>query len=348
MRRRALLAAAGLCCLAACATLAARRPAPPDQDLVRLPHQKHRAADLECAACHAKVAESTTLEAGRLLPREETCLRCHGEWKASGRCSACHLTAAPQGWPDRERRVRLSHAGHLRRGAGCSACHTILSEPGAPAQPAAPMGTCLACHVHQAEYDQARCAGCHVDLTRVPLRPVASFSHQGNYLLEHRQPGRASPEACAQCHDEGFCADCHARTAKSPVELIFPDRVDRAFVHRNDFLSRHPLEARADEALCLRCHSTRSCDLCHRERGVSPAARDPRSPHPPGWAASGHGAAARRDVVSCAACHDQGAASNCVGCHRVGGIGGSPHPPGFSRTHDREDVRRERMCLTCH
>ena len=57
---------------------------------------------------------------------------------------------------------------------------------------------------------------------------------------------------------------------------------------------------------------------------------------------------ARRDIVSCAACHDQDAASNCVTCHRVGGPGGNPHPPGFTTKHPAPDINRNPMCLTCH
>ena len=33
---------------------------------------------------------------------------------------------------------------------------------------------------------------------------------------------------------------------------------------------------------------------------------------------------------------------------RVGGPGGSPHPPSFVRSRTREDIRRQRMCGACH
>jgi len=345
--RRAVLAVA-LLGMAACATLAVRRSSLADQDVIRMPHRKHRAADVDCEVCHARAVSSTSLEGGRLLPQEQTCLRCHADWKLAGRCDACHLTADLQSWPEAERLVRFSHQGHLPRvGADCARCHLELPEPGATAKVSAPMGTCLSCHEHQAQYDEARCTACHVDLSRVPLRPLAYFSHQGDYLRGHRLAARTSAQACDQCHEPTFCADCHARTAATPVELKLPERVDRQMIHRNDFLGRHSLEARADPALCQRCHGPGFCDRCHQDRAVSPAARSPTSPHQPGWS-SQHGLAARRDVASCAACHDQGAASNCVSCHRVGGSGGSPHPPSFLRSHGREDIARQRMCLTCH
>jgi hypothetical protein len=125
--------------------------------------------------------------------------------------------------------------------------------------------------------------------------------------------------------------------------------VDRAFIHRDDFLSRHPLEARADEASCARCHGNDFCSSCHQKNGLTPGAANGVNPHPSGFGLGpAHGAAARRDINSCAACHDQGAASNCVSCHRVGGVGGDPHPPSFSARHPREEISRNAMCQTCH
>ncbi len=347
LTRRLAPALAWLLLAAACATLAARG-ALSSQDVIRMPHQKHRAAEVDCEVCHARAISSIGLDEGRLLPTEQTCLKCHGDWKLAGRCDACHLTAELRSWPSKERRVRFSHRGHLPRVDGeCSGCHLELPEPGSPAKASAPMGTCLSCHEHQTEYDQGRCSACHVDLTRLPLRPLAYFSHQGDYLREHRRVARTSTQTCAQCHEPSFCSDCHARTAATPVELKLPERVDLQMIHRNGYLARHAIESRADPSLCLRCHGPSFCERCHRERSVSPSADSPRDPHPAGWA-SQHGAAARRDIVACAACHDQGAASVCVSCHRVGGPGGSPHPPSFLRGHTRADIGKQRMCASCH
>jgi hypothetical protein len=81
---------------------------------------------------------------------------------------------------------------------------------------------------------------------------------------------------------------------------------------------------------------------------VSPSVRGAQSPHPPGWASgvisNTHGPAARRDVASCAACHDQGPASNCVTCHKVGAYGGRPHP---ARWRSSEPLSSP-QCEPCH
>jgi hypothetical protein len=136
------------------------------------------------------------------------------------------------------------------------------------------------------------------------------------------------------------------------IEVKQPDRVDRDFIHRNDFLSRHAVEAAADPPLCRRCHGTSFCESCHEGQGLTPGAARPRNPHPAGWALPGsaqfHGTEARRDIAACASCHDQGAASICVDCHKVGGIGGDPHPAGFAARHPREEIAQNGMCAACH
>jgi hypothetical protein len=212
------------------------------------------------------------------------------------------------------------------------------------------MATCLTCHEHQADYDGGRCEVCHEDLSRYPLRPIADFRHQGDFLRSHGASARARPEACADCHQQDFCSECHARTAAMPIDDLYPERTDRSFIHRGDFIARHPIEARFNAATCSRCHATRFCATCHREQSLTTKADDPRNPHPAGWVfpGGGHGVEARRDITRCAACHADGPASICIDCHRVGGIGGNPHPPGWTSQHDEAEANRNGMCLHCH
>ena len=136
------------------------------------------------------------------------------------------------------------------------------------------------------------------------------------------------------------------------VEEILPDRPDRNFIHWGDFLTRHSIEARGNEAACQKCHPVSFCTDCHRKQRLTPDSNNPLNPHPAGWLTPGspsfHGSSARRDIVSCAACHDQGAQSNCVSCHRVGGPGGDPHPPGWTAKHPPSEINRNPMCLACH
>ena len=106
--------------------------------------------------------------------------------------------------------------------------------------------------------------------------------------------------------------------------------------------------------------------LPRRSRGSrSSAGRPFRDPHPAGWATPHRRArsrstrdAARRDISSCAGCHDQGAAATCVGCHRARSSGfpgvattvegpNGPHPSSFVSKH-RGENKNEGICAACH
>jgi hypothetical protein len=155
--------------------------------------------------------------------------------------------------------------------------------------------------------------------------------------------------ACQTCHEQTECVDCHDASQNLSIERRRPDAVERSFVHRGDFLSRHAIEASSDPRRCVTCHEPESCDACHAQRGVSASAEGGRSPHPVGWlgdpaSPSFHGRAARRDIYSCASCHDRGPATNCIECHRVGAHGGTPHPPGFRSQEPLSAV----PCRYCH
>jgi hypothetical protein len=347
------LVVAGALALAACARVAP--PArPTEADDIRISHATHARAGVQCLACHEEIYDAKSLGEARYLPPESKCLECHKEKKAQGDCAFCHRDAAhPATYARAVRTLRLSHADHIDRvKEDCARCHQKLPELARAEPVVPPMSTCTSCHEHAVELTAGQCSGCHVDLRKFPLRPVSLFSHQGDFVHQHGAAARSAGESCAQCHDQTFCADCHARTVALPIEVKLPERVEADFIHRADFVSRHAIEARADEGLCRRCHGQSFCDACHTAQGLTPAAANPRSPHPPDFSFPGssnsHGPLARRDIAACASCHDQGAKSNCVDCHREGGIGGDPHPVGWSSRHPRDEINRNPMCLTCH
>jgi hypothetical protein len=322
-------------------------------DHVRVPHALHQRAQVDCIACHEEIYDAKSLDE-RVLPKEDKCLECHRERKANGQCTYCHSDVKrAQPWPARAPTLRMSHAGHIDRvKEDCRVCHKSLPDPLRAVDAAPPMSACLSCHEHKQDYDDGRCRRCHGDLSRYPLKPLSMFSHQGDYVREHGRSARAADATCAECHEQTFCKDCHANTVSTKIELKLSERVDAAFIHRNDYLGRHSGEAQADPPSCRRCHGSSFCDDCHRQQNLTPQAANPRDPHPPGWSSPGsaqfHGTEARRDISFCAACHDQGARSICVDCHKVGGIGGNPHPPGWQSRHGRGEIARNSMCLACH
>ena len=319
-------------------------------DHIKIPHDVHRASKIDCVSCHDAAWDSKQL-GDPVLPKEKQCLTCHKDKKDD--CAMCHTAVKARPAIAEPPTVRMSHADHIVRvKEDCSVCHKLLPNPLRSSATRPPMDICLGCHEHQKEFDAGRCAGCHVDLAHFGAKPLSTFTHAGNYVREHMRAARSAPDTCATCHDQTFCSDCHNATVGLKIETKFPERVDRDFIHRNDFISRHAIEQRSDPTSCATCHGTTFCQTCHTANNLTPTGKNPRSPHPAGFTLPGsaqfHGTEARRDIGSCASCHDQGAQSNCVACHKVGGLGGNPHPSGFEAQHPRSEIGRNGMCAACH
>ena len=342
MNPRSVLLTAALLAAAGCASKAGK-PEPAESPKYTIPHSTHVDAGLSCVTCHAPIAQAKAIG-----PRVHVELPAGDAAKP---CLDCHdkVPAAPP--PRRvEVTITFSHADHLPYVKGdCRKCHVALVEAGDAKAPVPPMSACTSCHNHAKDYAQARCQPCHVDLKRYPLKPVADFKHEGDFLISHGLAAKTSAATCAACHDQTSCAECHAATTRPlKPDVEWPERVDAKFIHRGDYVSRHTIDASANPASCRRCHGSAFCDACHLEQGISqraPAASG-RTPHPLGWAAGSiHGPAARQNIVGCAGCHDQGARTTCVTCHR----NVDPHPPGWGSRHNKTtDVAKNSMCRICH
>ncbi len=341
MTRRLLVAAAALLA-AGCATKAKKAEGAESPPYV-FPHGVHVDADVACSNCHAGIEKATAIEAKVRhvqLPAK------------SDACSGCHEEIPKLAVPARvkEPTLTFSHAAHLPKVNGdCKACHKALPETGDAAARPPTMDACTACHNHAKDFAQARCSPCHVDLKRYPLKPLARFTHEADFLKTHPDWARSSAQTCAQCHDQTKCAECHAATT-GPMkpDVQFPERVESDFIHRGDWISRHQIEASVDPASCRRCHGSGYCRSCHELNSVAPGVTGARDPHTtPGWANGAvHGPEARRNIVSCAGCHDQGAASTCMLCHKPPG-GANPHPPGFLKRFGQGDQTKP-VCRICH
>lgn len=351
MRNKAVLVV--LPVLAACAVFGPSLLPPwRTVDHLKLPHGKHAGMGVECVSCHEAVPASQAL-GDNLVPGHAKCQECH-DVVNTAECTFCHTD--PKTVRVREARysnLNFAHKNHIERVKGdCQRCHVTLPEAGKNVGLRIPMSTCRGCHNHNEDYQAGNCDKCHKDLNAEKVKLMEGFAHQGNFGTEHRLAARSSSSSCFACHTQAFCVDCHTATPAVRVEVQNPDAVTRQFIHRNDWLSRHYMEAEADPAQCYRCHQPTFCADCHKRQNLTPSASDPRNPHPRDWVMPGsrefHGTAARRDIARCAACHDNGAQSNCVSCHRVGAVGGNPHPPGWNIDHNRQDIRLNGMCQSCH
>ncbi|NOZ02384.1 MAG: hypothetical protein GXP54_10910 [Deltaproteobacteria bacterium] len=324
------------------------------RDQIHFSHKKHVVEEeLECEECHSAIVDSNKVTES-VFPSEKKCMECHD--KEEGGCGQCHADPKrPTTWQThRVQSVVFSHATHLGakgkdgKKIECTDCHGDVRDAESPRMTGTPRmyDTCMNCHRN--DFREIKCKKCHEDLIENPARPVRLFSHDADFMQRHGTLARGDEKVCEHCHRQDYCADCHSRLDVLSPALRHTERVDRDLVHRGDFLTRHFIDARADPARCRKCHAENQCASCHERRGVSAKSKGASARHPEGWmnpaSPNFHGPKARRDIASCATCHDQGAASNCVRCHRVGGAGGNPHPPGWNPRGDRDRT----MCRSCH
>jgi hypothetical protein len=309
------------------------------------PHRAHVLRGIACTTCHAGVGSSGD-DGAMHLPSEQTCLSCHTKPHDTHPCLGCHADPAAIGAAGEARdHLRFAHDKHLPRvNNNCMRCHVGVGESDQRLRPE--MQTCYRCH--DAAKDARTCDTCHRDLADEGTAPASHLSHDGDWLHEHGARAASANELCASCHQQSFCAECHGVNVPAlPSKLSFDDPF-RASVHRAGFESRHAIEARDAAGACETCHTPSACETCHQREGVA-ATSTTRSPHPPGWigltpATDQHGRAARTDPASCASCHDGAGEKLCVSCHQVGGIGGNPHPPGWSSRQPLSAL----PCRLCH
>ena len=275
---------------------------------LRFPHRRHHAAGVGCLSCHAGVREADLATVAH-LPREGDCLACHEARGAATRCATCHPSGV-------DGRLRTSFSDDL---------------PPPDVRPEARAGP--------------------------PRRPgrlvptgVRGARHDDTWAGDHGPVASATPDLCEACHGQRHCGGCHAGSMR-PLRA-----------HPDDWVTLHPLHARGGTARCQSCHRLQtSCRDCHRRTRVVSASEDPgfRFPpssrfHPRGWVGAGgataeqHGYQARRSLGTCVSCHSE---RTCVRCHAAaaaGGLGVSPHPPGFDAACRRLLAKNPRPCRTCH
>jgi hypothetical protein len=313
-------------------------------------HRAHVLKGINCVECHRGVALADTSGPPH-FPSEATCRGCHARPHDERPCAGCHGEAYVREGVDLARgHLRFEHGKHMAATSGdCVRCHVEVTQRDAdgilPKMP-----TCFGCHAHRDQWALRDCDGCHVDLTTEETPPSDHLVHDSDFVREHGVRAASARDLCSTCHTERSCAACHGgESVPALPSVVAFDRPSLSGLHRAGFRSRHAEEARADPGICLTCHSDGSCVDCHAAQGVA-AAPTVRSPHPPGWIATGpgggeHGVQARIDPVSCAGCHGGAGEQLCVTCHRVGGPGGNPHARGFA---SRKDKFHDVPCRLCH
>lgn len=262
-------------------------------DRILIPHATHADAGVACADCHAAAADSRRAD-DRLLPDMDVCANCHDVADEAG-CATCHTNVDEAGSTTRAAypAQKFSHAAHAARGLACDACHgDPAAEPRLPAK-----RDCRACHA--TADGGADCRLCHDD--GLELRPD---THGALWAGRHGAAARTDEAACALCHTQGDCQQCHVGDDLRPR------------VHPLDFEFGHAMRARNREQECATCHGEPEfCSSCHVERNVLPDSHSRA-----GWVRLPDGGRHAVDGVfeleSCIACHDDGrGAPTCAACH---------------------------------
>lgn len=104
------------------------------------------------------------------------------------------------------------------------------------------------------------CSECHSD-------SWGALNHKAPDFMSKHKIYAGSKFACASCHQESFCADCHAHKEEIKPSSKFSDSPERNLPHRGDYLSQHKIDGKISPASCVVCHGRQNnegCKSCHR------------------------------------------------------------------------------------
>lgn len=345
--------------------------------IIKFSHKQH--AELsDCQSCHSKAVESTSLK-DDLFPEHPNCAQCH-DVEDSETCNLCHYEDNYEPLYQGKSELIFNHQFHITdQKLECQECHkgfTDVDYSFQAIQPNPPMEQCYNCHNFSSEIASNECSVCHT--STAALRPETH--KQNDFITAHQFFAQNLDANCALCHDDASCEDCHiansvlteTNTANNFIAPYAPHNyVEEArkqklnLVHQDlNYRYNHGIDARNKRSECQTCHQAETfCVECHQSDGGDFALVDiePATHKQPGFFTIGvgtgggeHAALAKRDIESCASCHDlQGNDPVCITCHLdTDGIKGT-NP----KTHEANFMRDEKgdwhdsdgsLCYTCH
>jgi hypothetical protein len=355
-------------------------------------HKFHISSGVDCVDCHRAAKESQN-SGDNLLPKMADCYTCHDE--KSTPCEKCHpkgAEAVPFDNPKRD--IAYSHKFHIETAKlECTGCHQNLdtvdysyqAEKGMPS-----MDICLGCHNNgfgksKTEIQNINKSGlaapknceiCHNDLTNI--RPKTHS--QPDFTKLHGRMVRIGKfdNDCQTCHTESYCQTCHNGSPLLALKDVIankssdlstkPENSDDSKkmvlqnVHSLNYILTHGFDARSKKTECYTCHDEqRFCNDCHsgKEEGVRVK---PKWHTSAGFTTIGRGSSggvhavyAKREIETCAGCHDtQGNDPICTMCHvdpdGIKGTNPKTHDSNFgsSAGHGIWHEDDGAICFNCH
>ncbi len=394
MKKTRIFGIVGIAALLSISTLFASKKAPPvdNSSLIKFSHSKHiNDVGASCTDCHTNVKTSTGIKQD-LLPSMSTCFMCHDQ--SSTKCTFCHTSADTTTYrklvliPSPVQFSHVQHADTLK--LKCQTCHQGISKvtyaENAPNKGLPTMEVCMTCHGqgetnftakkvdHPITAAPGACEECHKNLVNL----VPESHKQPNFMKTHQQlVGMSGPQnSCKSCHTEASCQECHDAanlavdlTPGQPYVPFTPSlsplpsnkTTTAQKVHPPDFRYTHGIMASGRESSCYTCHDERTfCVKCHNSE-ANGAMIEPIWHFGGDFVTNGvgsgggrHAIYARRDIESCAACHDiQGGDPVCVTCHSdpdgVQGDNPRTHPPMYMHDVDGNwHTDPGAVCYVCH
>lgn len=253
-----------------------------------IPHDKHKAKDVECIQCHSgtahgkiadrkmtyqadyakwddSVGSQAMSEMKFIKPAMDTCIECHKARKVTTECTACHTTGM---YPESHKQAGFklqTHGSQARTELKeCNVCHKDMStEPLEGYEEASTVtkyltkDTMAGPNSKKTHYNYAKentfCRDCHSQ------RPA---THGKYFVKEHGALADKNKEKCLACHDlqknnnstisQVTCGSCH------------PSSHNR----NKDWRKRHPVQVAPNQKLteyCFTCHSESTCKACHQD-----------------------------------------------------------------------------------
>ena len=347
-----------------------------NKDIIKFSHKTH-SGSIECDECHTKVPTSTSLT-DRLIPEKAICAGCH-DVEDEKNCNTCHYEDINEPLIQKKSQLYFNHQLHKSGDKlVCLNCHKGINEVNYAFQ--APdknpsMKSCTVCHNEDSAAPSA-CQNCHMSTAN--LKPA---SHQiVNFNKNHKVMYNANPDDCKMCHNNDFCENCHvastgfsnSNTSKDFYTPYSPNNNSTSInqqqittVHDLNYRYTHGIDVKNKSSECTTCHQKETfCVECHSVGGgdfalggVVPNSHTSKSFVFPGSYGTGggeHSILAKRDIESCASCHDVlGGDPNCIMCHTDNDGIKMTNP----RTHDQnflKDIHGEwhndqnAICYTCH
>lgn len=341
---------------------------------IKFSHKLHIENEINCEDCHILAANSESSD-DKLLGDHNSCGLCHGD-KIDNDCEFCHVQKENyEGFINPVRELQFSHQKHMElENVNCTTCHRGLQNTDYASSSNMPsMMDCNLCH------DNTRasniCENCHTDFATL----IPPDHKSQDFLKDHKRLVRvgAMETNCSTCHDESFCQQCHdgsslIKFGKNGLMGDFstkfkrrdsPDELRLQFVHDLNYRFTHSIDAKSKQSDCYSCHNRETfCSECHQaggnitQKSFKPLWHNDANFKTFGVGSGGgkHAQLAKKEIESCASCHDvEGADPTCIQCHidndGVRGTNPKTHKSGFMRDEKGIwHVTNSANCYVCH